>query len=125
MGIKQIRLTNAQIEDILNKLNRIKNKDIAIDALTMYQIIKNIKTLEVLIASYVEVKNSLILKFGVANDEGNVSVPEEKKVEFFEEIKPIINEEHDIEIHAINIKSLDGVIFTMDDMLALEIMIEE
>lgn len=122
---KKVKLTNHKIEEVLTQLNKFKAKRIPTDALTMYKIVKNIKKLEEIIKPYLEVKNSLIVKYGESDKDGNTAVAQKNLSKFAQELQPVANEVNDIEIQTIGLDSIKGMTVDMDDMLALEIMIEE
>ncbi|NMB43870.1 MAG: hypothetical protein GX995_07045 [Clostridiales bacterium] len=122
---KKVKLTNHKIEEVLTQLNKFKAKKTPTDALTMYKIVKNIKKLEEIIKPYLEVKNSLIVKYGKSDKDGNIAVEQKNLSEFAQELQPIANEVNDIEIQIIDLDSIKGMTVDMDDMLALEIMIKD
>lgn len=72
-----------------------------------------------------EARNTIILEFGSPDEEGRVTISQDKVPEANKEIYDLFSIKQEVNIDLISLESIENYSFTMDQMEALMFMIEE
>lgn len=119
---KTIKVNNAQVVTIVEGFNRMKEGNINLPALMSYAIVKNIRVLEPTYNAINETKNILINKHQKTKE--GIKQGTKEFDSFIEEFAPVLRESDEFELEMITSDMFEGLEFSMADMLALEIMVE-
>lgn len=124
---KMMELTNSEIEFVINEIKDIRNKGIKLDGYVMYFILKNLKLLEEVIKPYATIKNDLIIKYGENDGLGGMLLNSDMEnwSKYLDEIEPMAKDLTEINFFVIEPDKLKGSEITMDNIIALDYMIEE
>lgn len=120
-----MKLTNFRIESALQVLLKIKNSGATIPAMPMFKLVRNIKNLSTIHEDYEAIRIDLIKKYGVEDATGALTVEQDKRPEFFAELNPVINTEIEVDIITLKIEDLANIEFSMDELLAIDFLIED
>lgn len=119
-------LTNEEIYLINQKLNKsFEQSNQYLPARINFYIQKNKKIIADLASVIEEARNAIILEFGSPDEEGRVTISQDKIPEANKEIYDLFSIKQEINIDLISLESIENYSFTMDQMEALMFMIEE
>ena len=119
-------LTNEEIYLINQKLNNsFEQSNQYLPARINFYIQKNKKIIADLASVIEEARNAIILEFGSPDEEGRVTISQDKIPEANKEIYDLFSIKQEINIDLISLESIENYSFTMDQMEALMFMIEE
>ena len=119
-------LTNEEIYLINQKLNKsFEQSNQYLPARINFYIQKNKKIIADLASVIEEARNTIILEFGSPDEEGRVTIPQDKIPEANKEIYDLFSIKQEINVDLISLESIENYSFTMDQMEALMFMIEE
>lgn len=127
-------MKNAQILELVEQVKSFQSKEKPMPVLFSYALIKNIKTLEAEKESIIAAHDKLLEECLDRDDEGNLVEGEngrgykikDDKIDYYrEEYNKLMNEDIEIYMKTFDIKSLDGVELTINDMAAIEFMLED
>ena len=119
-------LTNEEIYLINQKLNKsFEQSNQYLPARINFYIQKNKKIIADLASVIEEARNAIILEFGSPDEEGKVTISQDKIPEANKEIYDLFSIKQEINIDLISLESIENYSFTMDQMEALMFMIEE
>ena len=91
----------------------------------IYAIKKNKELLVSLLTPYEESRNELLEEYGTKADEnGLVSVRKDCKEKWNKEIGELLNIEVEADIHMIKFEEIDGLSLSMNDLEAIDFMLE-
>lgn len=120
---KTVRVSNTQVLTIVDGLNKMKDDNVNLPALLAYALVKNIRALEPTYNTINETKNILINKHQKTKE--GIKQGTKEFDSFIEEFAPVLRESDEFELEMIASDMLEGLEFSMADMLALEVMIED
>ena len=119
-------LTNEEIYLINQKLNNsFEQSNQYLPARINFYIQKNKKIIADLASVIEEARNAIILEFGSPDEEGRVTISQDKIPEANKEIYDLFSIKQEMNIDLISLESIENYSFTMDQMEALMFMIEE
>lgn len=119
-------LTNEEIYLINQKLNKsFEQSNQYLPARINFYIQKNKKIIADLASVIEEARNAIILEFGSPDEEGRVTISQDKISEANKEIYDLFSIKQEINVDLISLESIENYNFTMDQMEALMFMIEE
>lgn len=119
-------LTNEEIYLINQKLNKsFEQSNQYLPARINFYIQKNKKIIADLASVIEEARNAIILEFGSPDEEGRVTISQDKIPEANKEIYDLFSIKQEMNIDLISLESIENYSFTMDQMEALMFMIEE
>ena len=119
-------LTNEEIYLINQKLNNsFEQFNQYLPARINFYIQKNKKIIADLASVIEEARNAIILEFGSPDEEGRVTISQDKIPEANKEIYDLFSIKQEMNIDLISLESIENYSFTMDQMEALMFMIEE
>lgn len=119
-------LTNEEIYLINQKLNKsFEQSNQYLPARINFYIQKNKKIIADLASVIEEARNAIILEFGSPDEEGRVTISQDKIPEANKEIYDLFSIKQEINVDLISLESIENYSFTMDQMEALMFMIEE
>ena len=119
-------LTNEEIYLINQKLNKsFEQSNQYLPARINFYIQKNKKIIADLASVIEEARNAIILEFGSPDEEGRVTISQDKIPEANKEIYDLFATKQEMNIDLISLESIENYSFTMDQMEALMFMIEE
>lgn len=119
-------LTNEEIYLINQKLNKsFEQSNQYLPARINFYIQKNKKMIADLASVIEEARNTIILEFGSPDEEGRVTISQDKIPEANKEIYDLFSIKQEINVDLISLESIENYSFTMDQMEALMFMIEE
>ena len=119
-------LTNEEIYLINQKLNKsFEQSNQYLPARINFYIQKNKKIIADLASVIEEARNAIILEFGSPDEEGRVTISQDKIPEAHKEIYDLFSIKQEMNIDLISLESIENYSFTMDQMEALMFMIEE
>lgn len=119
-------LTNEEIYLINQKLNKsFEQSNQYLPARINFYIQKNKKIIADLASVIEEARNTIILEFGSPDEEGRVTISQDKVPEANKEIYDLFSIKQEVNIDLISLESIENYSFTMDQMEALMFMIEE
>ena len=119
-------LTNEEIYLINQKLNSsFEQSNQYLPARINFYIQKNKKIIADLASVIEEARNAIILEFGSPDEEGRVTISQDKIPEANKEIYDLFSIKQEVNIDLISLESIENYSFTMDQMEALMFMIEE
>ena len=119
-------LTNEEIYLINQKLNKsFEQSNQYLPARINFYIQKNKKIIADLASVIEEARNAIILEFGSPDEEGRVTISQDKIPEANKEIYDLFSIKQEVNIDLISLESIENYSFTMDQMEALMFMIEE
>ena len=91
----------------------------------VYAIKKNKERLVSLLTPYEESRNELLEEYGTKADEnGLVSVRKDCKEKWNKEIGELLNIEVEADIHMVKFEEIDGLSLSMNDLEAIDFMLE-
>ena len=119
-------LTNEEIYLINQKLNKsFEQSNQYLPARINFYIQKNKKIIANLASVIEEARNTIILEFGSPDEDGRVTISQDKVPEANKEIYDLFSIKQEVNIDLISLESIENYSFTMDQMEALMFMIEE
>lgn len=119
-------LTNEEIYLINQKLNSsFEQSNQYLPARINFYIQKNKKIIADLASVIEEARNAIILEFGSPDEDGRVTISQDKVPEANKEIYDLFSIKQEVNIDLISLESIENYSFTMDQMEALMFMIEE
>lgn len=119
-------LTNEEIYLINQKLNKsFEQSNQYLPARINFYIQKNKKIIADLASVIEEARNAIILEFGSPDEDGRVTISQDKVPEANKEIYDLFSIKQEVNIDLISLESIENYSFTMDQMEALMFMIEE
>ena len=119
-------LTNEEIYLINQKLNKsFEQSNQYLPARINFYIQKNKKIIANLASVIEEARNTIILEFGSPDEDGRVTISQDKVPEANKEIYYLFSIKQEVNIDLISLESIENYSFTMDQMEALMFMIEE
>ena len=119
-------LTNEEIYLINQKLNKsFEQSNQYLPARINFYIQKNKKIIADLASVVEEARNTIILEFGSPDEEGRVTISQDKIPEANKEIYDLFSIKQEVNVDLISLESIENYSFTMDQMEALIFMIEE
>lgn len=90
-----------------------------------YWLGKNASKIAIELKEVEKVRNDLIKKFGIENDNKMWSVPKDKQEEFFKSFNEVLEEEIEIGLTPISIKELGDIKLSGQEVADLEFMLTE
>lgn len=120
-------MTNKEITQIYSGLVELRESSTAnFPTKVSYAIIRNIKILEPLVEINISMKNDLLRKYGVPNQDGTFYISEEVSNDFSKEINEInALEVNPIDFYTIKYSDIEDINLSIKEMDALFFMIVE
>lgn len=106
-----------EIRNMKDPMIVLLGKDLPIKA--AWSLTKLIKTFDKELGEIEEFRVNLIKKLGVADEEGNVQVPNEKMNEFIDQFNELLMTEIEVDFTPISIDSLGDIQVSAKDLMAL------
>lgn len=120
----EIHMTNYEMDRNLENLKAIARKKEMPGSLS-YAIAKNIRKMQEELKEYLEVKYDLIQKYGELTDNKYQITDQDKIRDYAEEIQDIAQIEQTVDLIKISPKLFDRINITVEEIMALEFMIED
>lgn len=120
----EIHMTNYEMDQNLENLKAIARKKEMPGSLS-YAIAKNIRKMQEELKEYLEVKYDLIQKYGELTDNKYQITDQDKIRDYAEEIQDIAQIEQTVDLIKISPKLFDRINITVEEIMALEFMIED
>lgn len=120
----ELHMTNYEMDMHLDNLKAIADKKDLPGRLS-YAIAKNMRKMKEELQEYLETKYDLIKKYGELKDDRYQIVDNDKVKAYAEEIQDIANMEQTLELVVVAPGVFDSINISVDEILALEFMIEE
>lgn len=117
-----MKLTVNEIYNLWNALNEAF-KERKMRAKTTFLIARNVKALEPIIASVDEARKKILLENGEQTEEG-FQIKKECLAEVNKQLFELGNEEQEVDLQQIDFVELEQVLLTVDQALALEVLIK-
>lgn len=119
-----MKLKNVEMSNYLTALNNIADK---VDGLLAYAVARNIRKIYAEVTEYENLKNDLIVKYGVLGDDGvsRIQVDSEECKKFLKEIEKYTNIEHEVDIYMLNIDELKSSSLNAKEILSIDFMLSE
>lgn len=119
-------LTNKEIANIYPVLFELKNSGKAFPVKVAYAIVRNLKTLRAIAEDIDSLRISILEKYGRLQEGDNtyLILPENKDIAI-KELNELDDVENDIKIYTIKLEQLDGYDLTVEEMEALDFMLED
>ena len=120
-----MKLTNTQIYYGAKNLSSAFSTSLYLPAKANFYIQKNSQTLAALAQEIEENRINIIKHYGVADDNGNIQVPEDKMSEASQEINDLFTIEQDVNIFTFSVEAFGNSQLSIEQMNAIMFMIEE
>lgn len=119
-------LTNKEIANIYPVLFELKNGGKSFPVKVAYAIARNFKTLRGIAEDIDPLRISILEKYGKLQEGDNTYlIPPENKDIAIKELNELDDVENDIKIYTIKLEQLDGYDLTIEEMEALDFMLED
>lgn len=125
-------MKNSEMVSIVNQLTAMQKRETESGVklfperiCVVYTIKKNKEQLISLLAPYEEARNELLQEYGTKADEnGTVSVRKDCAGKWNKEMNELLNIEAEVDVHMIQFNEIDGLSLSMDDLEAIDFMLE-
>ena len=119
-------LTNKEIANTYPILFELKNGGKAFPVKVSYAIARNLKTLKSIAEDIDPLRLSILEKYGTLQEDNNsYLIPPENKDIVIKELEDLDSVENDIKIYTIKLEQLDGYDLSVEEMEALDFMLED
>lgn len=118
-----MQLKLSEIYNAIEPLNKLSETELPISV--SYKLVKLVKKLGEEVDSIDKLRQKLIKKHGKEDENGNITVSEDKKQEFMDEFSTLLNSKIKIDFEPIPVESIKDITISVSDMGRLHFIFKE